>query len=329
MTEAAPAEPRSPRPGGRATTAKIVFGLAVLAFGVLYVVRRWDELSAAFARLSWPAVLVAVPLAGLAQLAAVSSQREIMADLGARLPFVPSARVYFVSQLGKYLPGSVWAMLALVTLSRDYQVPRKTSFATGVLSMAFSIAIAFCVAAVLLPFGALETVEHYWYVGLLLPVLLVALHPRVVSGVLNTALRLVHRQPLETRMSYRGTFRAAGWMAVSWLLFGLHAFALVTGIGGGVDARTLAVSIGAFALSYGIGPLFLIAPAGAGVRETALVLTLGAVAGGTAAAVAMALVSRIVLVGTDFGQAGLWTMVDRRRRARTELTAAVPARSVG
>jgi len=315
-------EPR-PRPGGRAATVKIVFGLAVLTFGALYVVRSWDQLSEALARLSWPALLIAVPLAALAQLAAVNSQRAIMADLGARLPFVPSARLYFVSQLGKYLPGSVWAMVALVTLSRDYHIPRKTSLATGVLSMAFSIAIAFSVAAVLLPFGALETVKDYWYVGLLLPAMLVALHPRVVSVLLDTALRLVRRQPLDARMSYQGTFRAAGWMVASWLLFGLHAFALVAGIGGAADAETLAVSVGGFALAYGIGPLFLIAPAGAGVRETALVLTLGGVVGGTAAAVAMALVSRIVLVGIDFGQAGLWTLGARRARAKVD--AAVPA----
>jgi uncharacterized membrane protein YbhN (UPF0104 family) len=304
---------------------KLVFGLAVLAFGALYVVRRWDELSDALARLSWPALLLAIPPAALAQLAAVRAQRTIMSDLGAPLPFVPSARLYFVSQLGKYLPGSVWAMVALVTLSRDYHVPRKTSFSTGVLSMAFSIAIAFCVAAVLLPFGALKTVEHYWYVGLLLPVMLVALQPRVITGLLNVALRLVRRQPLEARMSYPGTFRAAGWMAVSWLLFGLHAFALVVGIGGVADARTLAVSIGGFALSYGIGPLFLIAPAGAGVREAALALTLGNVAGGTTAAVAVALVSRILLIMVDFGQAGVWTVVDRRRRANVGLDASVTA----
>lgn len=329
MAEVSPAEPRPARPGRIAVTVKTAFGLAVLAFAVLYVVRHREELSEAITRLSWLSVLLAIPLAGLAQLAAVNSQRAIMADLGTRLWFVPSARLYFVSQLGKYLPGSVWAMVALVTLSGEYKVPRKTSFTVGVLSMAFSIAIAFGVAAALLPFGALETVEHYWYLGLLVPVLLVALHPRVISGVLNVALRLIRRQPLDSRMSYRGTFRAAGWMAVSWLLFGLHAFALVVGIGGAATASTLAVSIGGFAFSYGIGPLFLIAPAGAGIRETALVVTLGDVAGGTAAAVAVALVSRIILIGIDFGQAGLWTWVDRRRRARTEPTAPVPAGSVG
>src|SRR5829696_3730918 len=207
MTEIPSVEPPVSRPGRRAATVKIAFGLAVLAFGTLYVVRRWDELSAALGRLSWPAVLLAIPLAWLAQAAAMSSQRSIMTDLGAPLPVVPAARVYFVSQLGKYLPGSVWVMVALVALSREYHIPRKTSFTAGVLSMAFSIAVAFVVAAVLLPLGALDTVEHYWYVGLLLPVLLATLHPRVVTGVLNTALRLARREPLDTRMSYPGTFR--------------------------------------------------------------------------------------------------------------------------
>jgi glycosyltransferase 2 family protein len=310
-----PADDFVPVPGGGlGAWIKLVFLVAVLVLGALFVARRWDELSGVLGELSWPAVVVAVPLAALAQLAAMQAYRAITADLGAPLPLAPAGRVYFVSQLGKYLPGTVWGMVALVTLSREYRVMRKTSLATGLLVLAFSVATAVLLAGLLLPFGALQSVRHFWYVGLLLPLALVGLHPRVVGTVLDWALRRIGRLPMPRRMSYAGTLRVAGWQSLCWLLYGLHAWALVLGVGGAASPTTLAVSIGGFALSYAIGPLFVLMPAAAGVRETAIVLTLGTAVGGTTA-LAVALVSRMVLVVIDFSQAGLWS-IGARRTAR-------------
>jgi hypothetical protein len=308
--DAVDAEVPVPR-GGLGTWVKLAFLAAVLVLGALFVARRWDELARVFGELSWPAVVAAVPLAVLAQLAAMAAYRAIMADLDAPLPVAPAGRVYFVSQLGKYLPGTVWGMVALVTLSREYKVLRKTSLAAGLLALGFAVATAVLLAAVLLPFGALDSVRHFWYVGLLIPLTLVGLHPRVVGTVLDAALRRLGRWPMPAHMSYRGTLRVAGWQSLSWLLFGLHAWVLVLGLGGAATPTTLAVSIGGFALSYGIGPLFVLMPAAAGVRETAIVLTLGTAVGGTTA-LAVALVSRMVLVVVDFGQAGLWSLGARR-----------------
>jgi uncharacterized membrane protein YbhN (UPF0104 family) len=295
---------------GLGTWLKLAFLVAVGVLGGLFVARRWDELTGVFGRLSWLAVAAAVLLAVLAQIAAMRAYRTILGDLGAPLPVAAAGRAYFVSQLGKYLPGTVWAVVALVAMSREYRIMRKTSLAAVLLSTAFSLATAFCLAALLLPLGAAQTVRHFWYVGLLIPALLVGLHPRVVSAVLDSALRLARKQPIPDRISYSGTLRAAGWQTLCWLLFGLHAWVLMIGIGAPA-ARSLPVSIGGFALAYGLGPVFVVAPAGAGVRETGIVLTLGTIVG-SAPALAVALVSRIVIVFVDFAQAGVWSLVARR-----------------
>jgi uncharacterized membrane protein YbhN (UPF0104 family) len=305
-----PGRDRRPGPAG---WVKLGFLAAALVLGALVVTGRRDDLGDALARMSLLAVLASVPLAALAQLAAVRTYRSILADLGAPLPVPAASRLYFVSQLGKYLPGTVWAMVALVTMSREYRIPRATSLAAGLLSMAFSIGAALCVAAALLPLAATGAARHFWYVGLLIPVFLFGLHPRAVGWLLDRALALARRPPLAHRMTYAGTMRATAWQIVSWLLFGLHAWVLVLGAGLSGEssgAAALAVSVGGFALSYGIGPLFVIAPAGAGVRETGLVLTLGPAVGG-ASALLVALISRVVLVFVDFAQAGGWSLVAR------------------
>ena len=312
MTLVHPAEVVPVRGSRTIAWAKWLFLLAVLALGGLFVARRWPELSVVLGQLRWPAAAAAVALAVLGQLAAMRSCQAILADLGSPLPMAPAGRIYFVSQLGRYLPGAVWGMVALVTLSRDYRIGRKTAVATGLLNLAFSIGAAVVVAALMLPFGALPSVRHLWYVGLLLPAVLVGLHPKVVGTVLDSALRLVGRQPMPQRMSYPGTLRAAGWQTLAWLFLGLHAWVLLVEFGGAAGPRTLAVSVGGFALSYGIGPLFVLTPAGAGVREAGIVLTIGSAVGGTSA-LAVALVSRMLLVVLDFAQAGVWTLFARFR----------------
>ncbi len=319
----APARGRG-RPGP-ATWVKAAFGIAVLAFGAFFIARRWDELVKVFGELSWWWVAACVPPAVIAQLAGVQAYRAIVKDLGSPLPVRPAARVYFVSQLGKYLPGAVWPVVALISVSREYHVPRRTSLAAGVLTLVVSITSALCLAAILLPVGELSTARHFWYVGLLVPLLLAALYPPVLRRALDVPLRLMKREPLGVQMSFRGTLRALGWQAVSWCFFGMHAYLLVQGLGGEHGWRAFAVSIGGFALSYGVGPMFIIAPAGAGFREAALVLTLGSIAGGSSPALALALVSRVVLVVVDFAQAGFWASWERRSRRGNGWPQSVPA----
>lgn len=299
---------------GRRAGIAVVFGLAVLAFGGVFVVARWDELSTVLAELSWPVVLAALVLAALAQLASLASFRVVVAELGARVSPRPAGAIFAVSQLGKYLPGSVWGMVVLVSMGTRRGVPRRVSVAGGVICLVVSLATAAGLAGLLLPLVAMDTVRHFWFVALLLPLLLAALHPRVVTGVLDVALRKIGRVPVPDRMSYRATVWAAGWQTLCWLLYGLHAWVLAVGIGAPADPRSLAITVGGFALAYGIGPLFVLTPAGAGVREAVLVLLLGSVLGGSSAALAVALVSRLLLVVTEFGQAGAWTLLERADR---------------
>jgi uncharacterized membrane protein YbhN (UPF0104 family) len=304
-------EPR--RGAGR--WVKVGFLVLVLGFGGLYVAGRWDELVVEFRQMSVLAVVGSALLAAVAQVAAMRAYRTILADLGAPLPVPAVGRLYFVGLLGKYLPGTVWVFVSMMTLGRELRIMRKTSLAATMVAFVLTIATGLCTAAVLLPFGAAGSLRKLWFLGLLLPVLLAGLHPRVFGPALDLVLRLARRQPMPARLTGAGTLRAAGWQFLCWLAFGLHAWVLVLGVGGPVGFSSLAVSTGGFALAYGIGPLAVIAPAGAGVREAGMVLTLGTVVGSTAA-LAVALVSRVVLVAVDFTQAATWTL-RARRAART------------
>ena len=60
--------------------------------------------------------------------------------MGHRLPVLTSARLYFLTQIGKYLPGSVWPVVAQMELGREEGVPAARSGVAAALNLLVGIA---------------------------------------------------------------------------------------------------------------------------------------------------------------------------------------------
>ncbi|MDH2416941.1 lysylphosphatidylglycerol synthase domain-containing protein [Nocardioides sp. CER19] len=259
--------------------------VVLLAFYAVY--RNYEALRDDLDRLS-PAVIAAsfVP-AVLAMLVSLQVWRVLMAELGAPLPFGAAARVFYISQLGKYVPGTMWSVMAQMELGREFKVPRRTSAAVGVLVLAVAVVAGTTVAVLLLPLAGEDIARRYWWLVLVLPLLYVGVHPPVLGWVLTRLLKLIGREPITTLPTWPALRRALLLQAVTWLLFGLQVWLLVTGLGAPVLA-SLPAAVGGYALAYSLGMLAFLLPAGAGIREGTLVLALaGVVTGSTALLVAL------------------------------------------
>src|SRR4051812_15047154 len=157
--------------------------LLVVAALVWTIVDQWRPLQAEFAQLS----IASLVLAGGAALTSVLGQmlcwRELLSDLGSPLALRPAGRVFFLGQLGKYLPGSVWPVVAQMELARDLQVPRRRTATTVLLFMLMNVVTAAAVAGLTLPFtltGSTAAAQWRW-AFLLLILLLAVLHPAVLN----------------------------------------------------------------------------------------------------------------------------------------------------
>ncbi|MGI5118903.1 lysylphosphatidylglycerol synthase domain-containing protein [Marinactinospora thermotolerans] len=296
----------------RRIRAAIVLVVLCCAGYTLY--DRWDQARAALAVLS-PWVVAGSLAAALAGLGAqMLAWRALLADLGSPLSVGVAARVMFVGQLGKYLPGSVWAFAAQVELARDHEVGRRRGAFATLLAVVVTLTVNLVVAALTLPFAAEEAARRWWWALACAPLLLVALHPRVVTWLLRAVPRSLRREPAARReeaerVSGAGMATAVGWSLLAWLPLGLHVWLLVDGVGGaGVSA--FPVATGAYALAWTLGVVVVIAPAGFGVREVVLVAALAPVLEPGPALVVAAL-SRLVMTLTDLLWAGLAMAVAR------------------
>jgi glycosyltransferase 2 family protein len=297
-TAVPPAAGAPPRPRSRAMmllrygfVAAVVVALAVLLW------QQRDEVRLALASISPGLVVVSLLLGVVGASLPGLVWRDLLASQGYRTTPVAGLRVFFIAQLGKYLPGGIWNLVAQVDMARDLRIPARQSATATFLSVALSVIAALLVAGVTLPFAIPGLVGEFWWAFLAVPALVVLLLPPVVAWWSGLAFRILRRPGSAVHLTWAVLVRATALLLLSWVAMGLHLGALVQGLGGS-GASLWLMSIGVFSLAWVAGFLVLIAPAGAGVREAALVLGFAAVLP-AGAVLTVALLSRVLLVVAD------------------------------
>ncbi|MFD2355570.1 lysylphosphatidylglycerol synthase domain-containing protein [Nonomuraea ferruginea] len=223
--------PCPPGGGGWRTAVRGGFLVVALGFGAWAVASRWEEVAAGFRQLTPGMVGASLAAVVAALLGAMLTWRTLLADLGSRLPVRSAAKVFFVGQLGKYIPGAVWPMLAQMEMGRDLGVPRARSAAAFFLMMPVQLASGLLVAFATLGW------DRFGWLLLLVPALLVLLEPKVINAVIGYGLRRLKRPPLERPLTRKGMLAALGWAFAGWACYGIHLYFVAPQGGGGLRRR--------------------------------------------------------------------------------------------
>ena len=205
--------------------------------------------------------------------AAVRAWQHALGALEQPIPAFDAARAYLVGQLGKYLPGSVWAFVLQTELVRRAGVSRAAGFVAVLVTVGLSTTSALVVGLFGLP--ALFEVSTAAAVGviILVPIALVCAYPPVLTRLVNLALKLLRRTPLHKPLTMHKIALALGWCAASWVLYGIQLWLLASS-SAGFEIRGLVQCIGALALGMCAGVLVFVVPSGIGVREAVIVAAL-------------------------------------------------------
>lgn len=293
------------------------FLVAVIVFAVFAVRDQYSSVAAGIRKLSVASIIGAAVAVAVSLWLSMLSWRRVLADLGSPLPLRAAARIYFVGQLGKYVPGSVWPVLAQMELARDHNVPRPRTAAAAVVAIGLGLVGTLIVAGALLPFAVRSTGWRLVVIiGLVTSVVMAS--PPVLNRLLAFGLKLLRRGPMEVTLTPRGVTVATAYAASGWIAQGFAVYALALSLGSG--ARLLPLSIGGYAAASALGIVVLIAPAGLGVREPALVAALGGRLGAGGALV-VALAVRLVVTIADIGTGAVLAALPKERAARREAEA--------
>jgi uncharacterized membrane protein YbhN (UPF0104 family) len=249
----------------------------------------------------------------------------------ASVPFWRAAHVFFVSSLGKYVPGKVWALGAMAVLARREGVPAAVGASAAILNQLVNLAAGFVVVAVTgaraLPVmwpAAAWAVPVFAALGALALVALPVALPRLTA----TVARRLGRQDAAV-VTPGALWYAVASNAIAWFLYGaaFHLFVLALGVGGGGDWLT---SVAVFTGSYVLGYLFLLAPGGIGVREVVMGAALTGLHLATPAqAAVVAFGSRLWLTVLEIAPGALFIAHDAATRSTRSRPHDVPTRRPG
>jgi hypothetical protein len=281
---------------------------------VYAVAAQWSDIHRALGRvgIAAPAVAFVAALAGLG--ASALSWRALLADFDVRLPWPTSLRVFYLGQLGKYLPGGVWPVVAQMELGHAAGAARKRVGAVALVVMGVNVTTGLVVAVVTLPFVSAHALHRAGWLLVLLPVGLLLLHPRVLGTLVDRGLRIIGREPvvpsLAQSLSWRAVLTSASWSVVMWGCYGVHIALLAHPLASKGHHHLTLLAIGGYAVAWVVGFLVVIAPAGVGAREAMLVVALSP-ALVASAATSVALVSRLVMTAADFALAAAFAAAAR------------------
>ncbi|MFB9956403.1 lysylphosphatidylglycerol synthase transmembrane domain-containing protein [Cellulomonas denverensis] len=309
--------PSMPRPTGRAMLGRVLRVVALLVvavFAIVFLVQEWDGFVAGLSELNPWAVVGAVVAIMAGLICAMLSWRAVLEGMGSPLPVRASARVYFLGQLGKYVPGSVWPIVAQAELSKAYRVPRARAAVGALTQTVIGLVVGVCVAGVTLSVSSPDVFATYWWLLLVAVAGVIGLLPPVLNRLVALALKLTRRSPADP-MTAASIGKAAAWCLGMWLFFGIHLWLLATGVSAPGDHQLFLLSTGAYALAWVVGFVIIILPAGAGAREAALVLALGS-ALSRENALMLAVVSRVLMLAGDALGPGVAVLAERQRLKR-------------
>jgi hypothetical protein len=227
----------------------------------------------------------------------IETWRRTLGAWGSTVGFLDAARVWSVSNLGKYVPGKVWQVSAMAVMMQRLGIPLPVSGAAAVVVTIANLAAGFAIVCV---FGSDATVGSratYLLTTALLALSVVALvaAPALTPRLARGASRLAGRPLPEVSVPGAAPWISTGGCFVAWLGYGLAFWVFSVGVVGHAPGA-IGAYIAVFTASYLLGYLALFAPGGIGVRELALVTALPALGLATPAEAALlTLTSRLWL----------------------------------
>jgi len=330
-----PAESEEPRSRARSAWPKWVAAAVVAAFFAVTLFARWRQVTAVKWHLGGAYFAVAcLLLAASYALVAALWGLALRAVAAARPRPVVGARIWFVSNLARYVPGNLWSFVGAAELARREGVRRRDTLTVMALTQGLSVGVALLAGlpVLLAERSRLGRPALLGAVLLLAAVALVLLLWRPLRRLAESM--LARRYPGLLPADSAGGGAGGGRLPLPsprtmvWLGAGYALYWVVTGLAFAALYRSLfplaggdvPLVVAAYAAAYAVGFLSLLTPAGLGVREGVLVVALAPLLPAGPALV-VALLSRLWMMLFELLGAGVAWLVERaaqRRSSRLE-----------
>lgn len=275
---------------------KLALTFVILYFLYRQVAHHWQEIKEYEWQIRWGWLVLSVIVSIGTFFILSSIWRRIIAGFGHQLTVTKAFRIFYLSDLGRYIPGKIWPLLGVLYLSQKEGVPPERAGASFVLVQLFAIPASFLVfvlASLVEPKVLVDQVAIlgdrlvYLIAAVMIAIsLVIVLRPQKVFAVGNIILRKLKRPQAMFIIDKKVALTIFLGYCIAWSCYGVAFWLFSRAVTDGVGF-SLVAAIGVFNAAYQIGYLTLFAPGGFGPRELVMGVMLAPFLGPIAPAVAI------------------------------------------
>ena len=92
----------------------------MLFFAARSLIGQWDKVGSRLSHIQfqWPWITAGTALVLASYVLLIEGWRRVLVAWDSHLPFGDAARIWFLSNLGKYVPGNIWSLTAMGVMAR-------------------------------------------------------------------------------------------------------------------------------------------------------------------------------------------------------------------
>jgi uncharacterized membrane protein YbhN (UPF0104 family) len=295
--------------------AQWIFAALVLFFAVRSLASQWDKVGWRLTHIQfgWQWITAATALILVTYALLIEGWRRVLGAWDSHLPFMQAARIWFLSNLGKYVPGNIWSLTAMGVMAKKRGLSALAASGSSVIMQMVSLATG---AAIVMVTGA-KLLGQPLLVGAAVVLLVVVLlsAPKFLPPLAVWVGSLIGRDIAPPSVPATSIWTAAFASTLSWLFYGLAFQLFVRGLLGAAPGE-ISSYIAVYTAAYILGFISPIAPAGLGVREftlAAFMTQFGLANEADAALVAIA--ARLWLTIVELVPSGLYIAASAKRKS--------------
>ena len=132
------------------TALRVAVVLVIAYFVFRVLARSWDDIRANAAALhpSWPGLALASACIFVGYSVLIASWRLLLRTWRSPLGPLAATRIWFVSSLGKYVPGKLWSIGAMAVLAKEAGASPVAATGSAIIMQIVNLAAGFAVVAV-------------------------------------------------------------------------------------------------------------------------------------------------------------------------------------
>ena len=224
----------------------------------------------------WLVLAAAGCLAGMNTVQMVR-YRSLLEAYGAAPTWRQMAAIAWIPPLGKYIPGSVWALAGAIGMLKRFGVNAAVAISVVLMVDAFSEIVGLIFSTPLLMRPPVS--DKYPWAGLLagpfLAIGVIAMAPPVFNRLLAFALRILKRPPLEHMPTWSEYVVPVLSTVVQWLFAGGALWCMTRSVLPTLSVHQFPQFVMIASCAMAIGYLVFLAPGGIGPREVIFWALLG------------------------------------------------------